>query len=82
MSESTMSVEELFELLRGGREKQACWMCRFWVENRDDERQPRWGTCTRMATQPFPLMFPMSEDPELGAMLITHPKFHCSEYAE
>ncbi len=81
--EPTISVNELHELMQSwAAPPRACWLCRFWQENREDERQPRWGTCLRMGSQPFPLMYALSEDPEMGATFVTHPKFYCSEYSE
>ncbi len=74
-------MEELMDMVRNkDRPLKACFICRYWKEERDDPRQPRWGTCLRMSVQPFPGMMPMSEDPEMGAMLTTSPRFWCSEY--
>lgn len=74
-------IQYLIRMLRGeGGATRACFTCRYWQEMRDDARSPRWGTCVRMSVQPFPGMMPMSEDPEMGAMLTTHPQFFCSEH--
>lgn len=80
LDSNVMSVDELFNILKGDRETRACWLCRFWQEERDDQRQPRWGTCLRPAAQPPPLAFPVAEDPTYGCRLMTHPKFYCSEW--
>ncbi len=77
---ATVTVDDIFQVLQNSRETRACWLCRYWSEERDDPRQPRWGNCLRMATNPPPLMFPMSEDPTMGTRLMTHPKFYCSEF--
>lgn len=82
MAEETVSIDELFQMLRGSRETRACWLCRFWQEERDDPRQPRWGACLRMASQPPPLMAPVGQELSEAAMLMTHPKFYCSEFDE
>lgn len=75
-----VSIDELFQMLQGTRDQRACWLCRFWQEERDDQRQPRWGNCLRMAAQPPPLMFAVAEDSNMGATLMTHPKFWCAEF--
>lgn len=78
---SEEEMQALIRMIRGeDRTSRACFVCRYWREMRDDGRTPRWGTCVRMSVQPFPGMMPMSEDPEMGAMLTTHPQFYCSEY--
>ena len=80
--ERPSEIGELLATLRGENRLTACVVCRYWRQNRDDERTPQWGTCLRMSVQPFPGMVAVSEDPELGAMLITHPKHYCSEFEE
>ncbi len=74
-------LEELIDMVRNKDSPlKACFICRYWQEQRDDPRQPRWGSCVRMSTQPAPGMMAMSEDPEMGAMLVTHPQHYCSEF--
>ena len=68
------------DLDRATSAPRACLFCRWWQEDREDQRSPRWGACLRPAGQPPALFHALAEDEAMGARLMTHPKHYCAEF--